>query len=258
MNLYLEKHFSLEGKLAIVTGAARGNGFAISKALGLAGADVIMVDILDEVKSSSEELISMGISARHFVCDITSDDDLTRLRIFCGEISPKMDILVNNAGVTYPHESLTYPDELWDITYKVNLLAPFKLCRTFGPMMIESGRASIINITSLNAEMAFPDNPAYVAFKGGMKQLTKSLALDFGRYGIRANNIGPGYFATSMTSKSYNDPDLNKARASRTTLGRWGQPDDLAGLVIYLASDSSSYMTGQDIYIDGGWLIKGL
>jgi len=116
----------------------------------------------------------------------------------------------------------------------------------------------IINITSLNSELAFLDNPAYVAFKGALKQLTKSLALDLGKYGIRVNNVGPGYFRTNMTKKSWEDPEKNKARCDRTVLGRWGEPKDLAGTIIFLCSNASSYITGQDIYVDGGWLIKGL
>ena len=105
---------------------------------------------------------------------------------------------------------------------------------------------------------AFPDNPAYVAFKGALKQLTKSLALDLGKDGIRVNNVGPGYFRTDMTQKSWQDASLNERRKERTALGRWGQPSDLAGVTIFLSSDASSYITGQDIYVDGGWLAKGL
>ncbi len=115
---------------------------------------------------------------------------------------------------------------------------------------------SIINITSLNAELAFPDNPAYVAFKGGLKQLTKSLALDLGKYNIRVNNIGPGYMRTNMTKKGW--ANNRKLIEDRTILGRWGTPDDLIGTAIFLLSSASSYITGQDIYVDGGYLTKGL
>jgi len=116
----------------------------------------------------------------------------------------------------------------------------------------------IINITSLNAEFAFPNNPAYVSFKGALKQLTKSLALDLGKFGIRVNNIGPGYFHTNMTKKSWASKGLKKQREEKTILGRWGEPKDLAGIIIFLTSKSSSYITGQDIYVDGGWSAKGL
>ena len=117
---------------------------------------------------------------------------------------------------------------------------------------------SIINITSLNAELAFPNNPAYVAFKGGLKQLTKALALDLGQYNIRVNNIGPGYMKTDMTKKSWLNPKLRKARTSRILLNRWGEKEDIVGPCIFLASDASKYVTGHDLYVDGGWLANGL
>jgi NAD(P)-dependent dehydrogenase (short-subunit alcohol dehydrogenase family) len=124
--------------------------------------------------------------------------------------------------------------------------------------MKEQGNGSIINITSINAERGFSDNPAYIASKGGLKQLTKSLAMDLGKFGVRANAIGPGYFRTQISEKSWNDPEKRRERAETTFLNRWGQLDDLSGLVIFLASDASSYITGQDIYIDGGFLMKGI
>ena len=125
-------------------------------------------------------------------------------------------------------------------------------------MMKDQGGGSIINITSIGAELGFPNNPAYIAAKGALKQLTKSLALDLGPFGIRVNNIGPGYFRTDMTKGSWNDPQLEEDRIRRTILGRWGEPDDLAGAAIFLASEASRYITGQDLYVDGGWLAKGL
>jgi len=124
--------------------------------------------------------------------------------------------------------------------------------------MKSAGGGSIINITSLNAELAFPGNPAYMASKGALRQLTRSAAYDLAPYGIRANNIAPGYIKTAMTEKSYNNQQLYEARQSRTILGRWGTPGDLAGAAIFLASNASSYITGQDLYVDGGWNIKGL
>ena len=117
---------------------------------------------------------------------------------------------------------------------------------------------SIINITSLNSDLAFPDNPAYVSSKGALKQLTKSTAYDFGKYGVRANNIAPGYMLTSMTQKSWSDPNKRKQRSERSILNRWGKPEDLAGAVIFLSSHASNFITGQDIFVDGGWSIKGI
>lgn len=256
---YLNHLFSLETKIAIVTGGARGNGKAITEALLRAGTTVVIVDILEEELSKTAELFkSEGLEAIAYPCDITIKSKLVDLVKFTVETFNKIDILVNNAGVTYPHPVLHYPDSYWDKAYKVNLKAPFELSKEVAKEMKKHKSGVIINITSLNAELAFPDNPAYISFKGALKQLSKSLALDLGKYGIRVNSIGPGYFRTDMTQKSWEDPLLNKKRKERTVLGRWGYPSDLAGAVIFLASDASSYVTGQDIYVDGGWLIKGL
>jgi len=252
---YLEDLFSLRDRTAVVTGAARGNGLALAEALARAHATVIMVDRLKEaVTQQCERLTSEGLNAKPFIGDVTSAED--RKHLFA-QLS-RVDVLVNNAGVTFPHPALEYPTEAWDATYQVNLLAPFELCRLAAPRMVSQGHGSIINITSLNAELAFPDNPAYMACKGGLRQLTRSLAIDLGRHGVRANCIAPGYMRTEMTRGSWSDPAREKARAERTAIGRWGCPDDLRGAVIFLASDASAFVTGQDLFVDGGWSIKGL
>jgi len=124
--------------------------------------------------------------------------------------------------------------------------------------MIKNSKGVIINITSLNAEFAFPNNPAYVASKGGLKQLGKALARDWGRYGIRVNNLGPGYIKTEMTKQSFKDKKKKISRQNSTMLNRWGDMQDLLGPCIFLASDASSYITGQDLYVDGGWSANGL
>ena len=136
--------------------------------------------------------------------------------------------------------------------------APFRLSRAVAGRMKAQRSGSIINITSLSAELAFPDNPAYVAFKGGLKQLGKALALDLAPFGIRVNNLGPGYIHTEMTRKSFEDPPRHEERAARSALNRWGEPEDLQGPAIFLASPASAFVTGQDLYVDGGWMIKGL
>ena len=231
--------FSLENKVAVVTGSARGNGKAIADGFKKFGATVIGLDIIESDDS--------------ILCDITNQDEVkTHL-----DKLDKIDILVNNAGVTYVSDFVNYPDEFWDKTYEVNLKAPYKLIQNVAPKMKKNG-GSIINITSLNAELAFPDNPAYVSFKGALKQLTKSAALDLGKDNIRVNNIGPGYFMTDMTKGSWQDEQKHKERKEKTVLNRWGKPEDIIGVSVFLASDASSYITGQDIYVDGGWLIKGL
>ena len=238
--------FSLKQKTAIVTGSARGNGKAIAEAFSSVGANVIG--------------LAKGVEKSDFFdqqnCDITDGKSVDSILEYVNNKYGHIDILVNNAGITCPHNFLDYPEDMWDKTYRVNLKAPFQLIKKVAKMMHHGG--SIINITSLNAELAFPNNPAYVSFKGALKQLSKSAALDLGKYKIRVNSIGPGYFKTNMTKKSWSDLDKRKQISDNTVLGRWGDPTDLAGVSIFLASDASSYITGQDIYVDGGWTIKGL
>ena len=256
---YLESLFSLKGRGAIVTGSARGNGKAIAEALARAGASVVLTDVLvDELERTVAGLKGEGLLVTAFAGDLTEEGKADALVAFAEESTDGVDVLVNNAGITLPHDVFGYPDEHWRKTLEIDLAVPFRLSRAVARRMKERGRGSIINITSLNSEQAFPDNPAYMAAKGGLRQLTKSLAYDLGRYGIRANNIGPGYFNTDMTKGSWGDPDKRKQRADRTLLGRWGEPADLAGAVIYLASAASAYVTGQDLYVDGGWLMKGM
>jgi len=251
--------FSLDNKVAIITGAARGNGATIAMGLADSGAHVILLDILEEeLQKVSDNISKNGNSSECYTCDITSTADLQNLLKDIKKRHKKVDILVNNAGITYGCNILEYPEDMWDKTHDINVKSPFILMQMVGRLMKESKSGSIINITSLNSEMAFPDNPAYVSSKGALKQLTKAFAVDLGKYGIRANNVGPGYMMTEMTKGSWSDPIKREQRAAKTTLGRWGKPEDLVGTVVYLASDASKYVTGQDIYVDGGWLIKGL
>ena len=246
----IEKLFSLTSKIALVTGASNGNGAAIARGLHEAGAAVINLDIVPPSYTNH--------SIEYICCDITDLQSLHKTLNDVVRKYKKIDILVNNAGVSFPASFLDYPQKLWDTTYEVNLKAPFELMKRVAIIMKNNAGGSIINITSLNSELAFPDNPAYVAFKGALKQLSKSAALDLGKYKIRVNNVGPGYFMTNMTKASWQNAQKREQRNKKTILNRWGRPEDLIGTIIFLSSDASSYITGQDIYVDGGWLIKGL
>ena len=219
----------------LITGASGGNGSAIADGLEECGAIVVRADLPEYDITDKKKL------------DLLVEKALT----YSSEIYG----LVNCAGVTYCHDVFEYTEEDWDKTYKVNLKAPYELSRKVAKHMKENG-GSIINITSLNSELAFPDNPAYVSTKGGLKQLTKSLAVDLGKYNIRVNNLGPGYIKTNMTKFGW--ANNRKKIEDRTILGRWGEPSDLVGTAIFLLSNASSYITGQDIYVDGGYLTRGL
>jgi len=227
--------FSVKNKVVIVTGSSGGNGSAIVKGLEKLGAIVEGGDLPSY--------------------DITTDKHRKLLVQQALNHTGKIDGLINCAGITRGNNVFDYDDEDWENTYQVNLKAPFELSREVARYMKNSG-GSIINITSLNSELGFPNNPAYVAMKGGLKQLTKSLAVDLGKYNIRVNNVGPGYIKTNMTKQGWKNN--RKEIEDRTILGRWGRPEDLVGTIVFLLTSASSYITGQDIYVDGGYLTKGL
>lgn len=257
---YIDNLFSLKNKVAIVTGAARGNGKTIAEALLSSDATVILVDNQKKLlEDTQKSFIKQGFDSHSFFADITKKNDISKLYNYVNKKYKRIDILVNNAGVSFSYKTINYPEKLWEKTYEINLKAPFFISQRFAKIIKKQKTGGvIINITSINAELAFPNNPAYQAFKAALKQLTKSLALDFGEYGIRVNNVGPGYIKTEMTKQSWDNLKKRKDRANRTILKRWGIPQDLIGVIIFLASDASSYITGQDIYVDGGWLIKGM
>ncbi len=240
--------FSLHNQVAIVTGAARGNGKAIAEGFLDAGALVYGLDLLEGEDSR----------VKNRVIDITKKDDLQKVVDEIHGEHKRIDILVNNAGITMGEPSESYSEENWEKTYQINLKAAFLLSQMVARYMIKQKSGVMINITSLGAEQGFPGNPAYVAFKGALKQLTKAFARDWAQYNIRVNNLGPGYMKTDMTKKSWNTPELREERSKRIILGRWGEPEDLVGPAIFLASDASRYITGVDLYVDGGWLAKGL
>lgn len=232
--------------LVVVTGAARGNGKAIADAIEKAGGRVVRVDVLP-----------LEESERSFTGSVDDDNLIDNVKSYCEGQSYQTLSLVNNAGVTFPHE-YPYPRKDWDKTLEINLSSPFKWIEAFIPLLKDASNSSIVNVTSLGAELAFPNNPAYIASKGGLKMLTKFYAKSLGKYGVRANNVGPGYIVTDMTSGSYADKNLRLQREKHTFLERWGDSSDIADVCLFLCSHESRYITGQDIYVDGGWTSNGL
>jgi len=246
--------FSVENKIMIVTGGGKGLGKAVAIIMAKRGAIAYSLD------KKFSELIPQNLSKNLFQkkCDITDKNAFESLvkQIFLKH--KKIDTLFNIAGIGLKKTGLFYSDPNWNKTLEVNLTSPFRCSQTVIKYMMKNKSGSIINFTSINAELAFPNNPAYVASKGGLKMLGKSLAKDWAKHGIRVNNIGPGYFKTDMTKESYENKRMRMKRTERTMLGRWGDMIDIIGPCIFLASDASSYVTGQDIYVDGGWLANGL
>ena len=234
-----------------MTGGARGNGKAIAQGFLDYGAAVYTIDLISREPLDGKETILVG--------DITVEKTIQSLVRQIIKERPRIDILLNNAGITIPAVSENYSLTDWRKTLDTDLTAHFRLSQLVARNMIEKRTGgSIINITSLGAELGFPENPAYVSAKGGLKMLTKALAADWAKYNIRVNNICPGYIHTNMNDKSFNDPELYTERLKKMMIPRWGNPDDLIGAAIFLASDASAYVTGIDLPVDGGWLAKGL
>jgi 2-dehydro-3-deoxy-D-gluconate 5-dehydrogenase len=251
--------FDLSGRTAIVTGAARGIGRAIAEGLASVGVAVALADLLEDGLSDTER----GITGRGQRCiavrtDIRSHRERVALVQQCVAKFEQVDILINVAGITRSHSSEAYPSEDWDLTLAVNLTAMFHLCKLVAGHMIPRRSGAIVNVSSIGGALGFPNNPAYQASKGGVLGLTRALATDWAKYNIRVNALCPGYTHTDMTDATYRDPRTNAARATRTMMNRWGQPEEMVGPVIFLASDASSYLTGQELFVDGGWHSAGL
>ena len=247
--------FSVKNKIVIITGSGRGIGrtFALNMAKRSA------ITYCFDIKFPNKIPKDLSNNLFHIKCDLTNKKkfDNECKKIF--NRHKKIDVLINNLGITLPGKNeQTYLEKNWDQTLKINLTVAFNCSQTVMKFMLKKKNGSIINITSINAELGFPNNPAYIASKGGLKMLGKSMAKDLGKYGIRVNNLGPGYFKTLMNQNSWKNLKTRKARTIRTMLDRWGEIDELVGPCIFLASDASKYVTAQDLYVDGGWTANGL
>ena len=247
--------FSIEGKVVLISGAGRGIGRHLAHSMAKCSAFVYCID------KKFPKKVPSGVKKNMFniKCDITKKKSIETVCKYIFSKHKRIDVLINNAGITIPlmKKKLFYEKENWAKTIDVNLTASFFCSQEAIKYMIKRKEGSIINITSLNAELAFPKNPSYIASKGGLKMVGKALAKDWGKFGIRVNNLGPGYIKTSMTKSSYSNRRTRLEREKQTLLQRWGNMDDLVGPCIFLASDASKYITGQDIYVDGGWTANG-
>lgn len=243
--------FRLDGRVAIVTGASRGIGHAIACGLAAAGAKVTGLGRSEAAQDGASGFV-------YKTCDVTSATSVNELVERAFAQAGRIDILVNAAGITLPAQAAENPSAAFRQTLACNLTAVFDCCLAVIPFMQRGGYGSIINVTSIGAALGFPGNPGYVASKGGLAALTRALALDYGTQGIRVNSLVPGYVRTAMTQASHSDPERRQARAARTMLGRWGEAEELAGAAIFLASPASSYVTGAELFVDGGWAAKGL
>ncbi|HEY2818252.1 MAG TPA: SDR family oxidoreductase [Casimicrobiaceae bacterium] len=245
--------FDLSGQIALVTGAYRGLGFAIARGLARAGAKVVLNGRkAKELASSVKVLTDAGLTADHAVFDVTDGD---AVRTGVDQIASKhgpVSILVNNAGIQRRAPFVEFSKADWDAVIATNLTAPFLVSQAVLPAMIEKRRGKIVHIASLMSELGRPTVVPYTAAKGGVRQLTRGMAIELAPHNIQVNAIAPGYFATELNRALLDNSEFNTWVCKRTPAGRWGQPDEIAGLAVFLASGAADYMTGQTLFLDGG------
>ena len=253
--------FSLNGKVALVTGAAYGIGFAIAEALAEAGAKIAFNCRKPEhLQSALDEYSKLGIEARGYLCDVTKEDEVKALVADIESTLGSVDILVNNAGIIrrIPMHEMSV-DEFREVV-DIDLNAPFIVAKAVIPAMMKKRSGKIINICSMMSELGRETVSAYAAAKGGLKMLTRNIASEYGEYNIQCNGIGPGYIATPQTAPlRERQPDgsrhpFDSFIVAKTPAARWGNPDDLKGPVVFLASQASDFVNGHILYVDGGIL----
>jgi len=248
--------FLLTDQVAMITGASRGLGQAIAIGFAEAGANVVLVSRGKEaLEETAERVKEAGRQAWVYPFDLLQTDQIPAWFEKVNAEVGRIDILVNVAGTIHRQVAVDVPLEEWRKVLELNLTATFVLSQAFARACIRDNRAGkIINIASLLSEAARPSIPAYAASKGGIRQLTKALAVEWAPHGIHVNAIGPGYFETEMTRPLVEDEKFNRWVKERTPLGRWGKPEELVGAAVFLASPASDFITGQVLYVDGGCL----
>lgn len=250
--------FKLDGKTALVTGCRRGIGKAMALALAEAGADVVGVSKALEPSGSAveREVIALGRKFTGYTCDFGSRKAVREFLVRVLADVPVIDILVNNAGTVLRKPAAEHPDEFWDEVIETNLNSQFLISREIGKRMVEQGAGKIIFTASLLTFQGGITVPGYAASKGAVGQLTKALANEWAPKGVQVNAIAPGYVRTDNTAALQVDPVRNPAILARIPAGRWGEPDDFKGAVVFLASNASDYVTGSILTVDGGWMAR--
>ncbi|MEM1127181.1 MAG: 2-dehydro-3-deoxy-D-gluconate 5-dehydrogenase KduD [Bacteroidota bacterium] len=249
--------FDLQGNTAVVTGASRGLGRAMALALAQAGADVACLSSRPGGTDETAAAIrATGRQAWSFAADLSDRGAVRQCAKDVFETVGQVDILVNNAGTIRRHPAAEYPMEDWDAVVETNLNAMFLLCQLFAGPMIERNAGKIVNVASLLSFQGGITVPAYAASKHGVAGLTKALANEWASYGIQINAIAPGYFRTDNTQALQDNPDREPAIRSRIPAGRWGDPSDLGGAIVFLASSASDYVNGHVLVVDGGWMAR--
>ena len=247
--------FDLTGRTAVVTGGGRGLGLGISQALLEAGADVIVFGRNPIPAELTEHAAALGLTADFVALDLADSEAITAA---CRQVlaTHRVDILVNNAGTQDRYPAIDFPLEAWDTVLDVNLRAVFQLCQLFGRPMLGRGEGKIVNLASLLSFQGGMTVPAYAASKGAVAQLTKALCNEWSGRGVNVNAVAPGYMATAMNTALLADPVRMEQLSTRIPAGRWGQPQDIGNVVVFLASPAAGYVHGQVLAVDGGWMAR--
>lgn len=257
----VKNQFSLEGKVALITGAAYGIGFAIAEAYAIAGAKIAFnCRSKEHLETALQAYESKGIQANGYICDVTNEQEVLAMVQDIEKKIGVIDILVNNAGIIKRIPMAEMKVEEFSQVVNVDLIAPFIVSKAVIPSMMKNGHGKIINICSMMSELGRETVSAYAAAKGGLKMLTKNIASEYGGYNIQCNGIGPGYIATPQTAplrevqKDGTRHPFDQFIVAKTPARRWGTPEDLMGPAVFLASNASDFVNGQVLYVDGGIL----
>ena len=247
----------LDNKVAIVTGAASGIGQAIAITMAREGASVVVdyVGSPDGANQTVQQIESAGGKALAVAADVSQPDQVTNLVQQAVQTFGRLDIFVNNAGIEYKHPITEFPLDQWNKIIAVNLTGPFLCAQAAAKQIIsQGGGGRIINISSIHQDLPMVNNAPYCASKGGLRMLMRTIAVELAPQGITVNNIGPGAIFTPIDADVQANPEMEKALMAEIPLGRWGKPEEVANLAVFLASDDASYITGSTYYIDGGML----
>ena len=253
MTSWLESQFSLTGKKALVTGSSKGIGASIAQALAQAGADIVLVGrTKDSLEATKSAIINIGRKVEIVLCDVSSADAIKEA--FSDIAALKVDILINNAGSISRAPAAEAQMEEWNRIIDTNLNSVFQISQACGRAMIAQGTGTIINIASLLSFQGGINVPAYTPTKHGVAGVTKALANEWGSRGVTVNAIAPGYISTDNTAALRADADRNASILARIPIGRWGNPEDIAAVAVFLASPAARYINGEVLTVDGGWM----
>jgi NAD(P)-dependent dehydrogenase (short-subunit alcohol dehydrogenase family) len=251
--------FSLEGKTAVVIGGTSGIGRTLSLGLADAGADVIASSRRQaQVDETAAEIERRGRRTLRHCSDVCSRASLEKLLAASLQRFAKIDILINSAGIIRRTPTLTMPEEEWGDILNTNLTGTLRACQIFGRHMLERGSGRIVNLTSLNSFVALSEVAAYAASKAGVSSLTRSLAVEWSKQGVTVNAIAPGVFRTALNADLLDNTARGQELLMRTPMGRFGRTEELVGAAVYLCSDAASFVTGQTLVVDGGFLASGV